>query len=203
MPLLLNHFSFLCHFPKWLYFNSWNLTSFQLVLPHCQTLSKCFSSSLAPPPPPSKPHFISRLPFELKLPHGDPLILKCLVEGHPKPNINWFKDGIPLKNDPRYRIDFKDGEASLRIPESFQDDGGVYSCLATNPSGQDSTTSNVTVGGWCSIYCHYSSMYLRLTLSHVCNVGSLYSSIIQLFNQASRQSTAPPLPSFSLYSMLS
>lgn len=133
------------------------------------------SLSLAPPPPPSKPLFISRLPFELKLPHGDPLLLKCLVEGQPKPNINWFKDGIPLKNDPRYHIDFKDGEASLRVPESVQDDGGVYSCLATNPSGQDSTTSNVTVGGWCSMirlllsgmliqYRHYAPITSRICL---------------------------------------
>ncbi|PIK60935.1 putative muscle M-line assembly protein unc-89 [Apostichopus japonicus] len=99
----------------------------------------------APEPPPSKPHFISRLEPEMTIPNGDPLHLKCKVGGYPLPKTTWYIDGNPLKNIPPYEIASRGGESSLRIPQTEENDGGVYSCLATNPSGQDTTSSNVTV----------------------------------------------------------
>lgn len=69
------------------------------------------------------------------------------MEGYPIPNINWFKDGTLLKNNRRYEQSFANGQVTLKVPECVQDDGAVFSCLATNLAGQDSTSCNVTVGG--------------------------------------------------------
>lgn len=83
----------------------------------------------------------------MTIPNGDPLHLKCKVGGYPLPKTTWYIDGTPLKNIPPYEIASRGGESSLRIPQTEENDGGVYSCLATNPSGQDTTSSNVTVEG--------------------------------------------------------
>lgn len=74
--------------------------------------------------------------------------MKCKVGGYPPPKTTWYKDGTPLRNEPPYEITTRNGEAVLKVPQAEEEDGGVYSCLATNPSGQDSTSSNVTVAGW-------------------------------------------------------
>ena len=99
-------------------------------------------------PPPCKPQFVSRLAPELTIPHGEPLNLNCGVEGYPPPKVTWYKDGIPLKDKPECTATYQNGEASLDIPQCGEDDGGVYSCVASNPSGKDSTSCNVLVSGW-------------------------------------------------------
>lgn len=86
---------------------------------------------------------------ELTVPHGEPLKLSCGAEGYPPPKVTWYKDGTPLKERPEFDIRYQNGEASIEIPESGEGDAGVYSCVASNPSGQDSTSCNVSVSGWC------------------------------------------------------
>lgn len=104
-------------------------------------------SYLAPQPPPSKPHFTSRLEPEQNLQSGEPLALKCKVGGYPPPKITWFKDGAPLKNELPYEISNRGGESLLTIPQTEEEDGGVYTCQASNPSGQETSSSNVSVSG--------------------------------------------------------
>lgn len=105
------------------------------------------SSILATEPPHSKPYFSSPLVPDLKLPLGDPLNLACKVHGYPPPTVIWYKDGLALENETPYEIACIRGTATLHIPETIAEDGGVYSCQASNPLGQDSTTSNVSVAG--------------------------------------------------------
>lgn len=62
--------------------------------------------------------------------------------------MTWYKDGVPLKNEEPYQITTKDGTSTLMVPQAQEDDGGVYSCVAANPSGQDTTSCNVSVAGW-------------------------------------------------------
>lgn len=109
----------------------------------------------------------------MTIPNGDPLHLKCKVGGYPLPKTTWYIDGNPLKNIPPYEIASRGGESSLRIPQTEENDGGVYSCLATNPSGQDTTSSNVTVEGRHILLlytqCFYIAMYqssLLTALTH-------------------------------------
>lgn len=90
---------------------------------------------------------MTRLAPELNVTGGEPIVLKCKVGGYPLPKLSWFKDSEQVPSEPPYEIESRDGEGTLRIPESAEDDGGVYSCLAVNPSGQDSTTCSVFVTG--------------------------------------------------------
>lgn len=140
--------------------------------------------NIAPEPPPSKPHFISRLEPEMTIPHGEPLHLKCKVGGYPLPKTTWYIDGTPLKNVPPYEITTRGGETSLKVPQTEEGDGGVYSCLATNPSGQDSTSSNVTVEGRLSklwqlgiliqfYFHHYFYSVLLSRFTSVCRTQNL------------------------------
>lgn len=119
--------------------------SFLLIFSFIVSLS--IHKHAAPEPPPSKPHFTTRLVPELPLAHGETLNLSAKVTGYPPPRITWYKDGTPLKSGPDYKLTDKNGAVSLQLTKCYQDDGGVYACLATNPSGQDSTSSNVTVSG--------------------------------------------------------
>lgn len=98
-------------------------------------------------PPPSKPHFPLKLAPEVVISDGEPLALRCRVGGYPLPRAAWYKDGSLIPNEPPYQITFRDGDASLTVPESQEENSGVYSCQATNSSGQESTSSNVTVSG--------------------------------------------------------
>lgn len=54
---------------------------------------------------------------------------------------------MSLKNEPSNEISFRNGEGCLRVPQTREDDGGVYSCVASNPSGQDTTNCNVSCAG--------------------------------------------------------
>lgn len=83
----------------------------------------------------------------MDLPNGEPLQLKCKVGGYPPPKMTWYKDGVPLKNEQPYEISSRGGESVMKIPVCEEEDGGEYTCLATNPTGQDTTRSNVTIAG--------------------------------------------------------
>lgn len=132
-----------------LFLFSWSLHFTPFLLFFIAFLTLCnHSSQKAPEPPPSKPHFASRLEPELDLTHGVPLVLKCKAGGYPHPKMTWYKDGVPLKNEEPYQITTKDGTSTLMVPQAQEDDGGVYSCVAANPSGQDTTSCNVSVAGW-------------------------------------------------------
>lgn len=119
-------------------------------------LSCIFLHLLAAEPPPSKPCFVSRFEPEMRLPDGEPLVLKCKVEGYPPPKVTWYKDGVQLKNEPHCEITSRNGDNQLKVPDAQEDDGGVYSCLITNPTGQDSTSCNVAVAG---LFSHVDALW--------------------------------------------
>lgn len=106
-----------------------------------------FFPDLAPEPPHIKPYFSSTLEPDLNLPLGEPLILACTVHGYPKPSVTWFKDGVGLENEAPYEITFMHGEATLQVPETIDEDVGIYSCVATNSSGEVSSTCFVSLAG--------------------------------------------------------
>lgn len=44
----------------------------------------------------------------------------------------------------------------MKIPVAEEDDSGVYTCMASNPTGQDTTSTNVSIAGmfvWQRMYC--------------------------------------------------
>ncbi|XP_029064641.1 myosin-binding protein C, cardiac-type isoform X1 [Monodon monoceros] len=62
--------------------------------------------------------------------------LCCAVRGSPKPKISWFKNGLDLGKDARFRMFSKQGVLTLEIRKPRPFDGGVYVCRATNLQGE-------------------------------------------------------------------
>ncbi|XP_007955738.1 myosin-binding protein C, cardiac-type [Orycteropus afer afer] len=63
-------------------------------------------------------------------------VLCCAVRGSPKPKISWFKNGLDLGKDARFRMFCKQGVLTLEIRKPCPFDGGVYVCKATNLQGE-------------------------------------------------------------------
>ncbi|KAL1786803.1 myosin-binding protein C, cardiac-type isoform X1 [Sigmodon hispidus] len=63
-------------------------------------------------------------------------VLCCAVRGSPKPKISWFKNGLDLGEDARFRMFSKQGVLTLEIRKPCPYDGGVYVCRATNLQGE-------------------------------------------------------------------
>lgn len=61
------------------------------------------------------------------------VILSCLATGNPTPDILWWKDGKPLRQD-RWHIVSKEG--TLKIIDPKIDDKGNYECVAQNSAGE-------------------------------------------------------------------
>ncbi|XP_053446566.1 palladin-like [Nycticebus coucang] len=59
----------------------------------------------------------------------------------------WFCDGKELLSSPDIQICVGGDLHTLVIAEAFEDDTGHYTCLATNPSGSDSTSAEVFIEG--------------------------------------------------------
>ncbi|XP_073901334.1 myosin-binding protein C, cardiac-type [Castor canadensis] len=63
-------------------------------------------------------------------------VLCCAVRGTPKPKISWFKNGLDLGENARFRMLSKQGVLTLEIRKPCLFDGGVYVCRATNLQGE-------------------------------------------------------------------
>lgn len=72
-----------------------------------------------------------------------PLLLTCLIDGHPQININWFRDGHPIyEND---TIKLLNERRILSIPETFSWHSGNYSCVGYNSEGEEELKYFVTI----------------------------------------------------------
>ncbi|XP_042532526.1 myosin-binding protein C, cardiac-type [Dipodomys spectabilis] len=67
---------------------------------------------------------------------GYTTVLCCAVRGSPKPKISWFKNGLDLGEDARFRMFSKQGVLTLEIRKPCPFDGGIYVCRATNLQGE-------------------------------------------------------------------
>uniref|UniRef100_A0A2R9AG79 Myosin-binding protein C, cardiac-type n=1 Tax=Pan paniscus TaxID=9597 RepID=A0A2R9AG79_PANPA len=67
---------------------------------------------------------------------GYTAMLCCAVRGSPKPKISWFKNGLDLGEDARFRMFSKQGVLTLEIRKPCPFDGGIYVCRATNLQGE-------------------------------------------------------------------
>jgi hypothetical protein len=78
------------------------------------------------------------------------------VDGHPTPEIAWFKDGVDIEikgiqheasiESPKYEAETgEDGRAWLVINRCGEDDDAEYSCRASNATGQVTTKAELYV----------------------------------------------------------
>ncbi|XP_070589034.1 peroxidasin homolog isoform X2 [Erythrolamprus reginae] len=78
---------------------------------------------------PARPSFVIH-PQNTEVLVGESVTLECSATGHPQPRISWTKgDRTPLPNDPRITITPSGG---LYIQNVEQEEGGEYTCFATN-----------------------------------------------------------------------
>lgn len=72
------------------------------------------------------------------------ILLPCWTEGHPLPNITWYKNTKVLT--PKLRIRISANSQVVKISNiRSEDDNGVYSCIARNYLGSVSKTFSVQV----------------------------------------------------------
>ncbi|XP_003257998.1 palladin isoform X3 [Nomascus leucogenys] len=96
---------------------------------------------------PAAPRFIQKLRSQ-EVAEGSRVYLECRVTGDPTPRVRWFCEGKELHNTPDIQIHCEGGDLhTLIIAEAFEDDTGRYTCLATNPSGSDTTSAEVFIEG--------------------------------------------------------
>lgn len=82
-------------------------------------------------------------PVEVK--EGNDAKLQCTVAADPEPNVEWFKNGVRVKENRRIELDSDGGAISLTIKETRTGDQGEYKCVATNDSGSESCVGSLTV----------------------------------------------------------
>ncbi|XP_053328822.1 hemicentin-2 [Spea bombifrons] len=68
---------------------------------------------------------------DLRVKVGQSVLLQCRVSGHPKPEITWFRDSLPVQSGDGITIS-QDG-SELYINDASVFIAGHYTCLATNP----------------------------------------------------------------------
>ncbi|XP_015490360.1 myosin light chain kinase, smooth muscle isoform X3 [Parus major] len=84
-------------------------------------------------------------PQSLEASEGQEIKFKSKVSGKPKPDVEWFKEGRPIKAGEDVQIYEEDGIHCLWIKKAYLRDSGSYSCTAVNPKGQTSTSWLLTV----------------------------------------------------------
>ena len=89
--------------------------------------------------------FIAGLKPELDVRDGSFLELRVQVKGDPDPQITWTKDGKALSSSEILEVKYKNGVGTVTIKETFPEDGGKYSCKATNTKGSVETSCKVKI----------------------------------------------------------
>ncbi|XP_056628956.1 hemicentin-1 isoform X2 [Triplophysa dalaica] len=69
---------------------------------------------------------IQPAPTSLKALIGQTVVLPCVVQGEPSPQISWLHDGLLVSSD-----------RMLKIQTVQHSDSGTYSCVARNSAGED------------------------------------------------------------------
>ena len=71
--------------------------------------------------------------------------LQCRVLGRPRPQVDWYKDGVPLIPGPNYTVHSEGDRHWIEFSDIYLTDHGEYSCSATNPVGVAKTSCRMDV----------------------------------------------------------
>ncbi|CAG2158572.1 unnamed protein product [Oppiella nova] len=92
------------------------------------------------------PVVIEPLPESVSIVEGKPLNLTAKFDGKPMPEVQWFRDNVPIKPTKGLEIKSKpDGTTSLSIGSAQEKDSGEYAVIAKSPSGEVMCLSNIEV----------------------------------------------------------
>ncbi|XP_054708127.1 muscle M-line assembly protein unc-89-like [Uloborus diversus] len=77
---------------------------------------------------------------------GQPGKLTAKIDGEPKPEIQWLRDGQPILPSERIKMsEDPDGTVSLEISQVLPEDAGKYTLLVSNLGGETRTSAPVEV----------------------------------------------------------
>ncbi|KAL9865386.1 inactive tyrosine-protein kinase 7 isoform 2-T2 [Geothlypis trichas] len=72
------------------------------------------------------------------------VVLRCHIDGHPRPTWQWFRDGVPLpESHSSYSVSNK--ERTLTLLSASPDDNGLYYCCARSAVGSVCSHNNFTL----------------------------------------------------------
>ncbi|KAM7318951.1 hypothetical protein ACRRTK_022063 [Alexandromys fortis] len=92
-----------------------------------------------------RPHFL-QAPGDMVAHEGRLCRLDCKVSGLPPPELTWLLNGRPVLPDASHKMLVREtGVHSLLIDPLTQRDAGTYTCVATNKTGQNSFSLELTV----------------------------------------------------------
>ncbi|OCT60917.1 hypothetical protein XELAEV_18046941mg [Xenopus laevis] len=107
--------------------------------------NQAFLESMSEEKPPAKPLFTKTI-LDIEVVEGSAARFDCRIEGHPDPEVIWYKDDQPIKESRHFQIDYdEDGNCSLTISEVCGDDDTKYSCKAVNSQGEATCTAELIV----------------------------------------------------------
>ncbi|NXF12445.1 HMCN1 protein, partial [Smithornis capensis] len=93
----------------------------------------------------------SEMPSEVSVLLGQSIQLVCSARGVPTPDLQWLKDGKTVASDDlqrirqaKIRLVTPDG-STLNISRALPSDTGKYTCVATNPAGEEDRIFNLNV----------------------------------------------------------
>ncbi|XP_065792282.1 hemicentin-1 isoform X3 [Muntiacus reevesi] len=87
----------------------------------------------------------AEIPSEVSVLLGENVELVCNANGIPTPLIQWLKEGKPVVNSETERIRVTADGGTLNIYGALPSDMGRYTCVATNPAGEEDRIFNLNV----------------------------------------------------------
>ncbi|KAG8432134.1 hypothetical protein GDO86_016678 [Hymenochirus boettgeri] len=107
--------------------------------------SQAFLESVTEEKPLMKPTFTKTM-ADIEVVEGSAARFDCRIEGHPDPEVVWYKDDQAIKESRHFQIDYdEDGNCSLTISEVCGDDDARYTCKAANSQGDTTCTAELIV----------------------------------------------------------
>ena len=91
---------------------------------------------------------------------GQDVVLRCLLEGNPKPSVRWSKNEgeLNLAANPRLSSARINDTHTLTITDVHLTDAGQYRCLANNSVGHTtSSTATVAVDEYCKYLTQFTN----------------------------------------------
>ncbi|KAK7919316.1 hypothetical protein WMY93_010600 [Mugilogobius chulae] len=101
----------------------------------------------------SGPPVFTKMLQDAQASEGQVVVLECRVRGSPPLQVRWYREGEEILDSPDFRILQKKPRSAaeseeictLVIAEAFPEDGGVFSCSASNPFGSVNCSARLAV----------------------------------------------------------
>lgn len=90
------------------------------------------------------PRFVTPLTGKI-VDQGADVTLEAIVDGFPTPEINVYKNGVPLQESANRNIRFEHNKVTVHLQRVGIEDAGRYSCIANSPVGTSTSVADVVV----------------------------------------------------------